>query len=782
LLCVVAMVSSVAIVAARDAGDPKPARAAGVFDVSAWAPWWQPSSALTSFSGHSGQFGELSPFFFSAGADGTISANPAIIPTPSHPFDYLKAYRDAALGAHKPLIPTVVDATGAHVMAGILADPNARANHISNLVNFVVSGKYDGVDLDYEQFAFADGSASWPTTMPLWDAFIQELSQALHGVNKALDVSVPPIGPGIGNYPVYDYPMLGQNVDRIRIMTYSYSTGSPGPIAPFAWVGTRIDAAIAAVGAANAGKIVMGIPLYGTDWVTGVDGSCPLVVPADMKPLSRKSYQTSEFPALAQRKGVTPQWNADLHERTFTYIDSIGGPDLNGFQVRCNVSHTVYYVDPDGVYDRIALAKQKGIAGVTFWALGNDDSATWAAIDAAMAGGLNLGYAPLPPNAVAPPGPPVISPLPARFVDTRPGMKTIDGLFAGGGSRLADSTLEVQISARGAVPGNVTAVALNVTAVGEGNGFITVYPCGTRPTTSSLNVRFGQIISNSVISKLSANGSVCIYNQSQTQLIVDVFGILSSTTFVPVSSPARLLDTRPGEPTADGTMSGGGAMTPGAIIEVPVAGRANMTKSGQPAVLNVTVDGATSSGYLTVWPCGADVPKTSNLNYVAGATLANAVVTALSPNGTVCVFSSGTTHVVIDAFGELSTSRYSALGQPARLLDTRAGYTTVDGQNAADGIRSANSTYVLPVGGRAGLADQPGVAVLNVTVDSPATNGFITVYPCGGLRPNVSNVNFAAGQTLPNLVVTTVSASGTVCLYTSTRAHVVVDVFGRLAP
>jgi hypothetical protein len=43
-------------------------------------------------------------------------------------------------------------------------------------------------------------------------------------------------------------------------------------------------------------------------------------------------------------------------------------------------------------------------------------------------------------------------------------------------------------------------------------------------------------------------------------------------------------------------------------------------------------------------------------------------------------------------------------------------------------------------------------------------------------------VNFAAGQTLPNLVVTTVSASGTVCLYTSTRAHVVVDVFGRLAP
>ena len=776
LLCVAVLGASTSALAPTTAGTPA-AQAAGSFDVSAWAPWWQAADALKSFNGHSGQFGELSPFFFSAIGDGSIATN-------SVGSFQLQSYKNAAHNAVKPLIPTVVDGNGAHVMAGILADPGARANHIQKLVEFVVNGEYDGVDLDYEQFAFADGVLSWPTTTPLWDVFIQELSGRLHALTppRSLAVSVPPIGPGIGNYPVYDYPMLGQYVDRIRIMTYSYSTGKePGPIAPYAWVSSRIDAAIAAVGAANAGKIVMGIPLYGTDWVTAIDGSCPRIIPSGMR-LRKASYQTSEFPALAQRKGVTPLWNGDLQERTFTYTDSIYGPDGNGFNVRCNVSHTVFYVDPDGVFARMALAKSKGIAGVSFWALGNDDAATWTSINAAMAGSATPpGYVQLIPSAVAPPLPAIVSPLPARFLETRPGYKTIDGQYELKAFRPADTTTEVQIAGRSVVPSNVTAVALNVTAVGEGDGFVTVYPCGDRPATSNLNVHYGQVISNTVITKLSPTGTICIYNQGRTQLIVDLFDTLSTTAFTPVSAPARILDTRPGQPTSDGALAGVGAMTQGTTLEVPVSSHGNMTASQRPAVLNVTVDGATTNGYLTLWPCGTEQPKTSNLNYSAGTTMANAVVTALGANGSVCVYSSGTTHVIIDTFGELSASSYTPLPQPARLLDTRAGYTTFDGSNAAEGVRSALSTLTLPVGGRAGLADQPAVLVLNVTVDGPATSGFITVYPCGGARPNVSNVNYAPGQTLPNLVVTGVSASGTICLYTSVKTHLIVDVFGSLS-
>ena len=776
-MCAASLFAAVACVAAPTNFSLAPAAATGgVFDVSGWAPWWQPLDALAAYTAHSSQFGELSPFFFSAQANGTIATNASAA-------SKIQAYKDAAGAAGKPLIPTVVDGNAARVMAGILADPAARTNHIWQLLAFVLDGGYDGVDLDYEQFAFADGRSSWTTTRPHWVAFITELSAALHSIGKTLEVSVPPIydggTSGISGYWVYDYAMLGQMVDRIRVMTYSYSTSSAGPMAPYLWVSNSIDAAIAVSG--QPAKIVMGIPLYGTDWITNVDGSCPLVVPSDMK-LSKKSYETSQFPALAQRKGATPLWNGSLQERTFTYTDSIGGRDINGVSVRCNVDHTVFYMDPDGVYARIALAKSKGISGVAFWALGNDDAATWTAVDAAMAGSPNPGYLQLTPNVVPPPLPAVVSALPARFVDTRAGMTTIDGQHAARGLRLSGSTLEVQIAGRGVVPANARSVAINVTAVALGEGYITVYPCGQRPSTSNLNVRAGQIISNSVVTKLSITGSICIYNQSPTHLVVDIFGVLSSTTFTPVPAPARLLDTRPGERTTDGQMTGGGAMTTGSTLEVPVAGRGAMGSSGQTAVLNVTIDGATTNGYLTLWACGTEQPKTSNINYVPGVTVANAVVTALGANGSVCVFSSGAAHVIIDTFGELSSGKFAPLAQPARLLDTRPGLFTVDQQFAGEGVRSANTTLVLDVGDRAGLGASPAAVILNVTVDAPALSGFVTVYPCGGVRPNVSNVNYASGQTLPNLVISAVSSAGTLCVFTSVKTHVIVDIFGSLTP
>ena len=744
------------------------AQAAAPFDVSGWAPWWQASTALANFNQHAGQFGELSPFFFSATAADTIIS--------SSSSSQVSAYKIAALAQGKPLVPTIVDGTSARVMALILSSPSARTIHVNTIVSFVVDGGYDGVDLDYEQFAFADGSSTWATTKPNWAAFIQELATALHNAGKTLAVSVPPVGTNESNYWVYDYPTLGANVDRIRVMTYAYTTGSsPGPIAPIDWVSRAMDAAKLATQSSS--KIVMGIPLYGTDWVTGIDGSCPAVILAGMK-LTTKSYTTASFPALAQKKGVYPTWDAVRQERTFSYVDSIGGYDGNGFPVRCNVGHTAYYVDPDGVYARIKLAKDKGIGGAAFWALGNDDADTWKAIDAAMYGQDNPGYAPLTPDVVAPPGPPMDASLPGRYVDTRAGGKTIDTLLAGNGVRPAGSTLVVPIAGRGAVPTDATAVALNITAIGVGQGFITVYPCGTKPATSNLNVRAGQVISNSVITSLSLSGAVCIFNQSATHLIVDVFNVLSTSAFTPLATPARLLDTR-ALPTVDTQMSNLGAMKAGDTLEVPVAGRGGMSPTAKTAVLNVTVDGAASSGFLTVYPCGTR-PATSNVNFVVGSTLPNAVVTALSPAGTVCVYAAGATHVIIDTFGELSLGSYTPVSPPARLLDTRP-LPTVDGQFSGIGIRASSSVLALKVGSRAGLAAVPAAVVLNVTVDQPATSGFITVYPCGSLPPNASNVNFAAGQTLPNLVVTAVAADGTVCIKTSATAHIVVDVFGSLS-
>jgi hypothetical protein len=68
--------------------------------------------------------------------------------------------------------------------------------------------------------------------------------------------------------------------------------------------------------------------------------------------------------------------------------------------------------------------------------------------------------------------------------------------------------------------------------------------------------------------------------------------------------------------------------------------------------------------------------------------------------------------------------------------------------------------------------------VLNVTVTEPQGAGFVTVFPCGSARPNASNVNYVAGKTIPNLVFSKLGPTGTVCLYTSSPAHLVVDLLG----
>ena len=65
----------------------------------------------------------------------------------------------------------------------------------------------------------------------------------------------------------------------------------------------------------------------------------------------------------------------------------------------------------------------------------------------------------------------------------------------------------------------------------------------------------------------------------------------------------------------------------------------------------------------------------------------------------------------------------------------------------------------------------------DVTVTGSSGAGFVAVYPCGTLPPT-SSVNFAAGQTVANAVITPLSSTGTVCVYSNVPVDVLVDVNG----
>ena len=163
-------------------------------------------------------------------------------------------------------------------MAAILADPGGAGRPTST--RSPASPPTDGVqgiDINYENFAFEDGKDTWATTRPNWVAFIEELGARLHADGRILTVSVPPVyddgQTDDSGYWVYDYGAIAPHVDAIRIMAYDYSTDQPGPIAPLDWVEEIIAGSTEAAGGPE--KLVLGIPLYGRNWVIATTGECP---------------------------------------------------------------------------------------------------------------------------------------------------------------------------------------------------------------------------------------------------------------------------------------------------------------------------------------------------------------------------------------------------------------------------------------------------------------------------------------------------------------------------
>jgi hypothetical protein len=377
-------------------------------------------------------------------------------------------------------------------------------------------------------------------------------------------------------------------------------------------------------------------------------------------------------------------------------------------------------------------------------------------------------------------------PNPARILDTRSDGVTVDGQFAAGGIQALGSTLQLQVASRAGVPVDAASVVLNVTVTeSQGTGFITVYPCEAgRPTASNLNYVPNKNIPNMVIAKIGSGGLVCLFNSAATHLIVDVAGYFPGVdAFVPLPAPARLLDTRPGNTTVDGKFAGDGLRANGSVLALQVASRAGVPAGASTVVLNVTVDEPQIAGFITVYPCGAGIPTASNLNYVAGQTVPNAVITKLAADGTVCLFNSAATQLIVDVAGYFANAAVLVpLAAPARLLDTRPGATTIDGdvRFTGSGLRPSGGTIDLIVGTRAGIPEGASAVVLNVTVDQPQADGFITVYPTGNDRPNASNLNYVVGQTVPNAVIARLGISGHICLFSLGATHLIVDVAGYL--
>jgi len=111
---------------------------------------------------------------------------------------------------------------------------------------------------------------------------------------------------------------------------------------------------------------------------------------------------------------------------------------------------------------------------------------------------------------------------------------------------------------------------------------------------------------------------------------------------------------------------------------------------------------------------------------------------------------------------------------PARILDTRIG-------QGASGPVPSTGTISVQVTGQGGVpATGVSAVALNVTVAAPTAAGYITVWPSGTPQQQTSNLNFQAGQNIPNLVIVPVGADGKIQLFNGSGGTVqlIADVAG----
>jgi hypothetical protein len=207
----------------------------------------------------------------------------------------------------------------------------------------------------------------------------------------------------------------------------------------------------------------------------------------------------------------------------------------------------------------------------------------------------------------------------------------------------------VQITGAGGVPAtHVTAVAVNVTGVAPTSGtFLTVFPSGTVPTASNINLQPGENRPNLVMVPVASDGSVEVYNaQGNTHVIFDVTGyfddgMVATAKGFTALPPARILDTRNGFPLGAGAQK-----------TVQVAGLGGVPASGATAVvINITATQGTAGTFLTVFPQNPR-PTVSNLNVPPGTDIPNLAVATLAPDGSVQLYNDqGSVHVIFDVVG-----------------------------------------------------------------------------------------------------------------------------------
>jgi spore germination protein YaaH len=338
-------VSVNSIIAANPGVDPNrlqigqqikiPRGAAPQYSVAGWVPYWKQAEAMSVIRNNTDIFTTLSPFWYELSDTGEVITFPN-----GEDASVIQFARNQEI----EFIPLIANNFNRQIVSAVLNNPTIRRRHITNIVNKVTQMNYEGIEIDYENLAFADKD--------LFVLFLRELKAALPPNKKLIAaIAAKTNAAGTEASAGHDYPGIGSAVDIVRIMAYDYSWDTPGPIAPANWVRQVLDYAVTEI---PRSKLELGLPTYGYDW-----GS------------TRVSVSYEDAISTAQ------QYQAQIIQ------DSQNGPhysytDTNG------VAHQVWFTNARNFSTLVDFVIQYGLRGISIWHPGEDDPEIYNVIKAKL--------------------------------------------------------------------------------------------------------------------------------------------------------------------------------------------------------------------------------------------------------------------------------------------------------------------------------------------------------------------------------------------------------------
>ena len=273
-------------------------------------------------------------------------------------------------------------------------------------------------------------------------------------------------------------------------------------------------------------------------------------------------------------------------------------------------------------------------------------------------------------------------------------------------------------------------------------------------------------------------GGVSVFATNDTDVILDIDGYFvpasdpTAQAFYPMA-PCRLVDTREGFPSVST-----GALISETSRTLPLlSSSCNVPGTATAYSLNFTVIPANGTlGFLTVYPTGIPQPLVSTLNAPTGTIVANAAIVPAGAAGSIDVFATDTTDLVVDINGYFAPPATGGLSfypvTPCRVLDSR-------NPTGTPPFMGAMNVDVIGSGCASATAAQ--AYVFNATVVPSGLLGYLTLWAEGSAQPLVSTLNALDGSFTSNMAIVPAS-NNAISAFAANNTYLILDTSGYFAP